>query len=62
MNKPINIAIEETKQAIVDIVNTCKLPPAIVELILDNIRNEVNHIKLSAIMEEQKKQEESTEK
>lgn len=62
MNKPINITIEETKQAIVDIVNTCKLPPAIVELILDNIRNEVNHIKLSAIMEEQKKQEESTEK
>lgn len=62
MNKPINITIEETKQAIVDIVNECKLPPAAIELILENIRFEINHIKINALAKEQKILKEQMEK
>ncbi len=57
----INTTIENTKQAIVDIINNCELPPAVIELILLNIANEVNQIKIKAILNEQKEIGESSE-
>lgn len=57
----INTSIENTKQAIVDVVNNCKLPPAVIELILESIMNDVREIKIQAIMKEHKEIGESSE-
>lgn len=57
----INTTIENTKQAIVNIINSCELPPSVIELILLNIANEVNQIKIKAILNEQKEIGESSE-
>lgn len=37
MDKPISIAIEETRDSIVDIINKSKLHPSIIELMLKGI-------------------------
>ena len=55
----INTTIENTKQTIVDIINNCKLPPAVVELILDNIKNDVREVKLQSLIQEQKESSEN---
>ena len=57
----INTSIENTKQAIVDVVNNCKLPPAVIELILESMMNDVREIKIQAIIKEHKEIGESSE-
>lgn len=41
MEKPISLIIEETKQSLTDTINTCRLHPAIVEMIVKDIYLEV---------------------
>ena len=61
MNKPISITIEETKQALIDVVGNCKLHPSIIALILKDVYWEVNQLKINTIAKEQKMMQESTE-
>lgn len=47
MDKPITIQIEETRQTIIDAINTSKLHPFILDTILKDIYNEVHLLFLS---------------
>ena len=41
MNKPISIAIKETRQGICDVINTSGLPISVIELIVSDVYGEV---------------------
>ena len=41
MEKPISMIIEETKKALTDTINMCRLHPAIIEMIVKDIYLEV---------------------
>jgi hypothetical protein len=41
MEKPVSMIIEETKQSLADIINNCKLHPAIIEMIMKDAYFEI---------------------
>lgn len=44
MNRPISIAIKETRQGICDVINASGLPISVIELIVSDVYGEVQHI------------------
>ncbi len=54
MDKPITIQIEETRQTIIDTINTSKLHPFILDTILKDIYNEMHLLYLSHAEQDKK--------
>ena len=44
MNKPISVAIKETRQGICDVINASGLPISVIELIMSDVYGEVQLI------------------
>lgn len=62
MDKPISIIIQETKQALADVINKSNLHPAIIELIIKDIYLEVCQLNLANTAKENEQYlKESTE-
>ena len=62
MEKPVSMIIEETKHELANVINNCKLHPAIIEMIVKEIYVEVCQINAAnAIKEKEEYLKESTE-
>jgi hypothetical protein len=61
MDKPVSMIIEETKTLLADIINNCKLHPAIIEMIVKDIYMEVRQLNaVNAAKEKEQYIQEST--
>lgn len=61
MNKPLTIKIEDTKNALVQIINESNLHPYILDSIVGNIYNEVHMVYMQQMQQEKKEYEEKKE-
>lgn len=61
MNKPISIAIKETKEKIILICNESELPITILDLIMQGICGEIRNLADKQTLEEEKRYAESLE-
>ena len=52
MEKPITIQIEDTRQAIIDVVNNSNLHPFILDTILQGIYNEIHMLYRNQVSQE----------
>lgn len=59
MDKPITVATEDLKKAIVDAINDCKLPAFIVGYVLKDILTEVEKLNQEQMAYDRKAYEES---
>lgn len=60
MDKPVSMTIDETKQSLADVINNCKLHPAIIEMIVKDIYLEVCQLSTVNAAKEKKQYLEST--
>ena len=47
MNKPISVAIKETRQGICDVINASGLPISVIELIMSDVYGEVQNRRIT---------------
>lgn len=59
IEKPISVAIEETKQQIADVINNSQLSPVVLDLILKDIYNEVHNVYTTQALQEKQQYEAS---
>lgn len=52
IEKPISVAIEETKQQIAKVINNSQLSPVVLDLILKDIYNEVHNVYTNQALQE----------
>lgn len=57
MDKPLTIKIEDTKNALVQIINESNLHPYILDSIVGNIYNEVHMLYIQQLQQERKEYE-----
>lgn len=57
MDKPLTIKIEDTKNALVQIINESNLHPYILDSIVGNIYNEVHMVYMQQMQQERKEYE-----
>lgn len=57
----INTKIKQTEQELINIINNCELPPAIIELILKSLLNEIKKVTNEAIKAESEREQENIE-
>ena len=57
MDKPLTIKIEDTKNALVQIINESNLHPYILDSIVGNIYNEVHMLYMQQMQQERKEYE-----
>lgn len=66
MEKPISMIIDETKQALISVINGCQLHPSIIEMIIKEVYLEVNSLNMNVASKEKEaylqEEKESTEK
>ena len=54
MNKPLTMVIKETKTKLINVCNESTLPPAVLDLIMQNIYSEIHSIAERQAAEEEK--------
>lgn len=59
MDKPITVATEDLKEALVEAINDCKLPAFIVGYVLKDILTEVERVNQNQMISDRKAYEES---
>lgn len=57
IEKPISMAVEETKQQIAEVINNSQLSPVVLDLILKDIYNEVHNIYMTQALQEKQQYE-----
>ena len=61
MEKPISLIIEETKDSLTDIINNCRLHPAVIEMIVKDVYMEICRFNaVNAAKEKEQYTQEST--
>lgn len=53
MNKPITLAIKETKTNLIQTINNSSLPPCVLELIVKDILNEIHVLSQKQLQEDE---------
>lgn len=61
MEKPVSIAIEETKGALVNVLNTSGLPISVLKLIVNELNTDVNNAAMTNLRQDIQKYNEAQE-